>query len=139
MVTKISSILLSIFLIFTIPQSFAAPVATQDKPMDIPARSTQSVQTQSFYSYNFGYWPVGSTAYYDFSFTSYGGSIIIYSISTYGGSFYSVDNCPYRLYGGYSCLIRVYFRPWGIGYQSGETYIHTSSGTSRIYLSGYGY
>jgi hypothetical protein len=36
-------------------------------------------------------------------------------------------------------LIRVYFRPWGVGYQSGQTYIHTSHGTSQIYLSGYAY
>src|SRR5207253_7403275 len=116
---------------FASPQIFAA----QNLPIGL---STQSEKSLSSYYYNFGYVPVDSSAYQEFNFTSYYGDTTIYSIYTFGIGYSSLDNCPYLLYIRDSCTIRVYFRPWGTGYQTGETHINTGNGTSYIYLSGYG-
>lgn len=142
MVARMSALTLAAFLSIAAPQSFSAPdIAKPDnKTIHIPA-PTQEAQTQAYrsYYYNFGSWPVGSMAYQDFYFTSYGGTSRIYSIYTFGTSYSAANNCPQRLYRGNSCTIRVYFRPWYTGYQTGQTTISTANGTTTIYLSGMGY
>ncbi|MBS1969827.1 MAG: hypothetical protein JSU04_05945 [Bdellovibrionales bacterium] len=127
MVTRISSLLFAALLSLAGAQSFAAT------PQALKLQSSQS------YYYAFGSWPVGYTTFQDFSFTSYGGLTRIYSIYTFGTAYNSIDNCPSILYAGYSCTIRVFFRPWFVGYQDGQTTISTDSGTTRVFLSGYGY
>ncbi len=143
MVTRIYSLIFAALLNLAGAQSVAAgaPAAHEPEnvPLQIPTPQAEAPQTSQSYSYTFGSWPVGYTTFQDFSFTSYGGITRIYSIYTFGTSYNSIDNCPSRLYDGERCMIRVFFRPWFVGYQNGQATISTDSGTTQIFLSGYGY
>lgn len=132
MVTKLSSLLLATFLLLT-------PFGASRAETEILSPPEEKFQTQNTYYYNFGYWPVGATAYRDFYFRSYQRGLRIYSIYTRGFSFRSYHNCPSRLYQRQGCRIRVYFTPRYRGHQSGQTVINTSGGRTWIRLSGYGH
>lgn len=133
MVTKLSSLLLITFL-FLAPHS-ASYAETAAPPLQI---TDENLHTQNSYFFNFGYWPVGSTAYRDFYFRTYQRNLRIYNIYTLGVAFRAYHNCPSRLYARRSCRIRVYFTPNHRGTHNGQTVISTSGGSTRIYLSGYG-
>lgn len=140
MVTQLSSLLLAALLSLASTQSFAASASQPDNKSIPLAGPTQGAQTEYYNSYihNFGSWPVGYTAIQDFTFTVYVPTRV-FGVYTGGPSFTSVDNCPYYMSAYSSCTVRVFFRPWGVGYQSGQTQISTDQGMTEIQLIGYGY
>jgi len=132
MIPRISSLFFAALVSIASPQSFSATEVTITPPED----QTQSLYFRN-YSYNFGSVPVGYMAYHDFYLVNRGGNTFINNIYTFGTSFNSYNTCPRRLYRGSHCIVRVYFRPWNVGFHTGQTYISTSEGTTYIRLSGY--
>jgi hypothetical protein len=113
----------------------ALPVLDDDSIL-----SYEDFRSNEIYNYNFGYWPVGMTAYKDLYFANNGNwPLEIEGIYVWGLSYFAVHRCPPKLRAGYRCLVRTLFLPWSAGYHDGQLLINTDRGRLHVYLAGWGY
>jgi hypothetical protein len=126
---KFFSLALTLLLIFNAPFAHALPL-----PLNA------DLQTLDTYTYDFGQWPVGTTAYKDLYFSNNGSwPLYISGIYISGISYQAIHHCPVRLQSGYRCMIRVIFQPWNTGYFNGQLDIQTDRGPLTVLLGGWGY
>jgi hypothetical protein len=113
--------------------------ATTAKPTEIVITNEAQAQNSQYYSYNFGSIGVNWRISADFVVRNNSSYTLYFNNITISGSSYrAYSGCPYQLYPGQSCVTRVDFQPWYVGYQYGRLGFWFSHGSIIVDLTGYG-